>query len=168
MKYVLPLIGFILLAQFTGLIGSYFAFPAINTWYADLHKPFFTPPNWIFGPVWTTLYIFIGIAAFLVYKKGFIVLQGSKELQKKRKRAAKEGLSVFGFQLAVNSLWSILFFGFKSPLFGFIGIILLWIASGVTIQRFARVSFAAAFLQLSYIFWVTFILMLNLAILLLN
>ena len=163
MRNFLLLIGFILLAQSAGLIGSYFTFPAIDSWYADLHKPFFSPPNSLFGPVWTTLYTLMGIAAYLVYKK-------ENELKKVagKKRQVTEALTVFYFQLALNSLWSIIFFGFQFPLLAFIEIIVLWIVIAVTIHRFARVKLIAALLLLPYILWVTFALMLNLAIVLLN
>jgi benzodiazapine receptor len=162
-KNFLILIGFILLAQSAGLIGSYFTFPSLATWYAELEKPFFSPPNSLFGPVWTILYTLMGIAAFLVYKKG-------KKLGHVagKKRQVKEALYVFYFQLALNSLWAVLFFGFQLPLLAFIEIIVLWIAIGVTIQRFARVKITASLLLLPYILWVTFALMLNLAIVLLN
>lgn len=163
MKNFLLLVGFILLAQSAGLIGSYFTFPAIETWYAELNKPFFSPPNSIFGPVWTILYTLMGIAAYWIYKKG----QKLKHVAGK-KRQVKEALYVFYFQLALNSLWSILFFGFHSPLWALIEIFVLWIAIAVTIHRFARVKITAAFLLLPYILWVSFALMLNLAIVLLN
>lgn len=156
MKNFLLAIGFILLAQCAGLLGSYFTFPAIESWYADLNKPFFSPPNWIFGPVWTLLYTLMGFAAFLVYRDGW---------NKKKVRLA---IYIFGFQLALNSLWSILFFGFQSPLLAFGEIIILWVAIFVTIQRFATVSMPASLLLVPYILWVTFALMLNLAIVLLN
>lgn len=165
LRNFLLLIGFILIAQIAGLIGSYFTFPAIDSWYADLTKPFFSPPNWIFGPVWTLLYIMMGIAAYQVYQKR-LKFPGKKGIYKRIQ--IRQALSIWGFQLALNSLWSIIFFGFQSPLWAFIEIIILWTAIAVTIHRFARVKMSAAFLMLPYILWVTFALMLNLAIVILN
>jgi len=147
---------FILLAQAAGLIGAYFTFDAIPAWYVFLNKPFFSPPNWIFGPVWTILYTLMGIAAFLVFKKGW------------KKKPVREAIYFFGFQLALNSLWSIIFFGFRSPLWALVEIVILWIAIAFTISRFARVNKTAALLLIPYILWVTFALILNLAIVLLN
>lgn len=163
LRNFLLIVGFILLAQSAGLIGSYFTFPTIDSWYNELAKPFFSPPPWIFGPIWTLLYTLMGIAAFLVFQKG-------KKLKHVvgKKRQVKEALSVFVFQLALNSLWSIIFFGFKSPAWAFVEIILLWIVIAFTIQRFARVKITAALLLIPYILWVTFALMLNLAIVILN
>ncbi len=163
MRNFLILVGFILLAQSAGLIGSYFTFPAIDTWYAELAKPPFSPPDSVFGPVWTILYILMGIAAFMIYKKGKMLKKVAG-----KKRQVKEALYVFYFQLALNSLWSVIFFGFQLPMLAFLEIIVLWISISVTIHRFARVKILAALLLLPYILWVTFALMLNLAIVLLN
>ena len=149
-------VWFIILCEFAGLIGSLFTVSAIPTWYAALNKPFFSPPNYLFGPVWTILYIMMGLAAFFVYQKGW---------QKKKVRIA---LYTFGVQLALNTLWSIIFFGLRSPLGGFIEIIVLWSAIFVTIWRFATIDMKAALLMVPYILWVTFALMLNFAIVLLN
>ena len=139
-----------------GLIGSIFTADAIPTWYAGLTKPDFNPPNWIFAPVWTTLYILMGISLYLVWVK-----EGGKRL----KRAA---IWFFFFQLILNTLWSILFFGFKNPLLAFIEILMLWLSIGMTIILFQRFSRTAAQLLLPYMVWVTFATVLNGAIMLLN
>src|SRR3989339_1453671 len=89
-----------------GAIGSFATSPSIPTWYASLNKPSFNPPNWIFGPVWTLLYVMMGIASYLIWEKGW----GKPEV--------KVALSLFAVQLILNSLWSVLFFGMHSPLFG--------------------------------------------------
>lgn len=139
-----------------GLIGSIFTSEAIPTWYAGLTKPDFNPPNWLFAPVWTTLYILMGISLYLVW-----VAEGGKRL----KRAA---IWFFFFQLILNTLWSILFFGFKNPLLAFIEILMLWLSIGMTILLFQRFSRVAAQLLLPYLLWVTFATVLNGAIMLLN
>lgn len=150
------LIGFILLAEGAGIIGSFFTTPAIGSWYAFLAKPELAPPNWVFGPVWTTLFLLMGIAAFLVWRA---------RADKKKVRIA---LGVFVLQLALNTLWSIIFFGLRNPGAAFIEIILLWASIAATIFLFARVSKPAALLLLPYIAWVSFASYLNYMIWLLN
>lgn len=139
-----------------GFIGSIFTFEAIPTWYAELTKPSFNPPNWLFGPVWTTLYIMMGISLYLVWTR-----DGGKRL----KRAA---LWFFFFQVFLNTLWSILFFGLKSPILAFIEIIMLWLSIGMTIILFQKFSRLAAQLLLPYLLWVSFATILNGSIMLLN
>ncbi|MCX6772964.1 MAG: tryptophan-rich sensory protein, partial [Candidatus Micrarchaeota archaeon] len=112
----LVLAGFILLSLLAGAIGSLFTFEAIPTWYATLNKPSFAPPNWLFGPVWTTLYILMGVSAYLICQKGA------------KNEKVKFALSIFCIQLALNALWSILFFGLRSPLYGLVGIVFLWLS----------------------------------------
>lgn len=148
--------GFILLSQSAGLIGSFFTFSAIPTWYAALAKPFFTPPNWVFGPVWILLYCLIGFAAYLIYQKGW------------KKKQVKKALSLFFIQLALNAWWTIIFFGFQSPLFALLEIAILLIFIFLTIKAFRKVSFIAAFLMIPYLLWVSFATFLNIAIVLLN
>ena len=139
-----------------GAIGSIFTTPAIPTWYAGLNKPFFNPPNWIFAPVWTTLYIMMGIAAHLV----------SKEL-KKNEEAAK-GLAVFSVQLILNAVWSVVFFGAKDLFLALIVIAILWFLIALTIMQFGKVSRNAALLLYPYIVWVSFASVLNAAVWLMN
>jgi len=146
----------ILLCLSAGGIGSTFTAPAIPGWYATLVKPSFSPPNWVFAPAWTLLYILMGLAAALVWQKG---------LQSPQVRAA---LVFFLIQLILNMLWSFLFFGLRSPLYGLVDILFLWAMILVTIAQFSRVSLPAAFLLIPYILWVTFASGLNLGIFLLN
>jgi len=153
---ILKLVISILVCQGAGIIGSVFTTPAIPTWYAALQKPVFTPPNWLFAPAWITLYLLMGIAAFLIWRVG---------LDNRRVRIA---LIVFLIQLALNSLWSAVFFGMQSPLYGVIVIIILWLAILFTILRFARIASAAAWLMVPYILWVSFASALNIAIWVLN
>ncbi|MEM5814805.1 MAG: TspO/MBR family protein [Candidatus Aenigmatarchaeota archaeon] len=145
------LLGFILLCQLAGIIGSFFSFDAIETWYAGLQKPFFTPPSWVFGPVWLTLYTLMGISAYLVWEK-----QGNG------------ALGIFVVQLFLNAIWSIVFFGFHSPAAGVAVIIALWLAIAATMRGFWQISRTAAWLLVPYIFWVSFAALLNIAIMLLN
>lgn len=146
----------ILLCLFAGGIGSTFTIPAIPEWYAALNKPSFSPPNGVFAPVWTILYIMMGLGAALVWKKG---------LQNPKVRAA---LVIFLIQLVLNMLWSVLFFGLRSPLYGLVDILFLWGMILVTIAQFSKVSVPAALLLIPYVLWVTFATGLNLGIFLLN
>lgn len=155
MKKVVRLLSFILLCQLAGLIGSIFTFQAIPDWYVTLNKPIFSPPNWLFGPVWTILYTLMGIALFLVVEKG----KG-----KKRKIAIK----VFLTQLALNSLWSIIFFGLKLPSLAFLEIVIMWTFIILSIKQFLPISKTAAYLLVPYLLWVTFASVLNLSIFVLN
>ena len=146
----------IIICQLAGYIGSLFTTPAIPTWYAALNKPSFTPPNAVFAPVWTTLFLLMGVALFLVWRKG---------LYRKNVRIA---LIIFSIQLILNVLWSIMFFGLKSPLAGFIEIIIIWIAIFFTILYFYKISKVSAILLIPYILWVSFAMVLNYSIWRLN
>jgi tryptophan-rich sensory protein len=140
-----------------GLMGSLFTTPdSLGIWYANLHKPFFNPPDWIFGPVWTTLYIMMGVSAFLVWRKG---------LDNKIVRIA---LICFIVQLFLNAIWTPLFFGLRSPLLGLIDIVLLLNAIIVTVSAFSKISRPAALLLIPYLAWVSFATVLNASIYLLN
>ncbi len=153
---ILKLVVSILICQGAGFIGSLFTSPAISTWYAQLEKPSFNPPNWIFAPVWTILFLLMGVSLYLVWSKG---------LQEKKTKTA---LLIFACQLILNIFWSILFFGLKSPLYAFFEIIVLWLLILFTIISFYRVSKTSAYLLLPYILWVSFAAVLNLSILTLN
>jgi len=152
----IKLVVSIIACQLAGLIGSVFTTPAIPTWYAALQKPAFTPPNWLFAPAWITLYLLMAIAAFLIWRKGL------------NQREVKLALLIFAIQLILNALWSVAFFGLRSPLAGVIVIALLWVAILFTILRFFRLSVAAGALLLPYILWVSFAAVLNIAIWQLN
>jgi len=139
-----------------GAIGSIFTRSAIPTWYATLEKPAFNPPNWLFAPVWTLLYILMGIAAFLVWRKGL------------ENRQVRIALIVFLVQLVLNALWSVVFFGLESPLYGVVVIAALWVAIMFTTLMFYGISRVAGGLMLPYLLWVTFAAVLNESIWLLN
>lgn len=139
------------------LIGSLFTTNhAISNWYANLNRPSFNPPDWLFAPVWTTLYALMAVAAFLVWQKGL------------KNNAVRIALAFFLLQLFLNALWTPLFFGAKMVLLALVEIVLLWLAILVTIFTFARVSTLAACLLLPYIAWTSFAAILNAAIYLLN
>ena len=146
---------FILICQMAGVIGSFFTIPKITGWYATLQKPSFTPPNWLFGPVWTTLFALMGVSLYWIW--GF-------RLEKNFKRA----ISFFGVQFVLNILWNFFFFGLQNPLIGLIEIILLWIAIAVTIFEFYKLSKKAGLILLPYIIWVSIATVLNYYILVLN
>ncbi|OGC12205.1 TspO protein [candidate division WOR-1 bacterium RIFOXYA12_FULL_52_29] len=139
-----------------GFLGSLATMPSIPTWYVALNKPPFNPPNWLFGPVWIILYIMMGIAAYLIFEKGW------------DKKEVKLSLMHFGFQLVFNVAWSIVFFGLHSPWGAFIVIVILWLLILETIIRFGKLSKPAAWLLVPYILWVSFASILNLAVALLN
>lgn len=145
----------VLITLCAGLIGNLLGADAITTWYAGLDKPSWNPPNWIFGPVWTLLYVLMGIAVYLVW-----------ECTKDSSRRA--ALVVYGVQLGLNALWSILFFTFKQPALAFGEIVIMWIAIVATIILFWRVRPPAGVLLLPYIAWVIFASVLNFAVWQLN
>lgn len=150
------LITAIVISEAAGLVGSVFSISAIPAWYSTLNKPALNPPNWIFGPVWTTLYALMGIAAFLVWDKG---------LNRKDVRMA---LYVFGLQLALNTSWSIVFFGLQNPGLAFINIVAMWLAIVWTMILFYKISKPAMWLLVPYILWVSFAGYLNYSIWVLN
>ena len=153
---ILKLVIAIVISELAGVLGSLFTMPSIPTWYATLIKPALNPPSWVFGPVWTMLFILMGIAAFLVWKRGL------------NRKDVKIALIVFIGQLALNALWSIIFFGLHNPGIAFIEIIFLWLAILATIIVFSKISRPAAWLLLPYIIWVSFAAYLNYSIRILN
>jgi translocator protein len=140
---------FAIACELAGGIGSIFAFSSLIAWYPLLKKPFFNPPNWIFGPVWIMLYALMGVSAYLIWSKGF------------RNKGVKLALSFFSLQLFLNVIWSVIFFGLRSLFYGLIDIAALWIVLLVTIIQFYKISKKAALLMLPYLAWVTFAMILN-------
>ena len=138
-----------------GIIGSIFTISNIAVWYATLNKPFFSPPDWLFAPVWAILYILMGIALFFIWKAPKV-------------KKTNEGLMLFGAQLVFNVIWSIIFFGFRSVVGGALSIIILLILIVMTTLQFYRIDKRAAYLMLPYLLWVCFATMLNISIYLLN
>ena len=137
-------------------IGSLFTFKTIPNWYAGLKKPPYTPPNWAFGPVWTTLYILMAISVFLVWQNGLAI------------NGALLAFTLFWVQLVLNALWSIIFFGMKSKGGGVITIIILWLLILLTMIESFRVSGWARALLIPYIVWVSIASYLNIGVWLLN
>ena len=131
----------------------------ITTWYPTLVKPVFNPPNWIFAPVWSMLYIMMGIAAGLVWNR--LELSNDKELVKK-------SLVFFAIQLGLNALWSVLFFGLRNPMLALIEIVLLWLMIYETYIKFGKIDKIAGYLFLPYLAWVSFASILNASIWWLN
>ncbi|KPJ57195.1 TspO protein [Parcubacteria bacterium DG_74_2] len=163
----------ILVCQLAGFIGSFFTAPAIPTpWFAELKKPSFFPPNWLFAPAWTVLYLLMGISLFLVWKKnwGIIITAGEQEKKAWNPFSTKlwrgswreeNAVLIFSLQLVLNVLWSVIFFGLKSPGIAFFEILMLWFAILYTIVNFYRISKPAAYLLIPYILWVSFATLLN-------
>lgn len=139
-----------------GFLGSLVTMPAIDSWYVELAKPALNPPSWVFGPAWTALYVLMGVAAFLVWRKG---------LESKGVRVA---LGLFAAQLVLNGIWSFIFFGLQNPIVALIDIAVLWILIVFTMIAFYRVSPVAMCLLVPYLLWVSFATYLNAAIAMLN
>jgi len=152
----LKLVISLIIPQLAGGLGSYFTIGSVKDWYPTLVKPVLNPPAWVFGPVWTTLFAFMGIAAFLIWRNGL------------ERRDVKIALGVFIGQLVLNTLWSIIFFGLHSPGGALIEIIFLWLAILATIIMFSKISKPAAWLLIPYILWVSFAGFLNYSIWQLN
>lgn len=138
-----------------GAIGSLATSPNIPTWYAGLKKPFFNPPNWLFGPVWTLLYILMGISIYLIWTTPY-------------RRSKRPAYIWFGVQLVLNALWSLVFFGMHAPEAGGVVILLLLISIAMTMRTFWPISKMAAYLLIPYILWVSFAILLNSSIAALN
>ncbi len=156
MNTTLKLVISILASFAAGGIGSIFTFKAIPTWYRELKKPRYTPPNSAFGPVWTTLYILMGISVFLVWQEGLTA------------SSAMLAFILFWVQLAINALWSVIFFGMKSKGGGVITIIVLWLLILATMITSFRISSWAGALLVPYIIWVSIASYLNIGVWLLN
>jgi translocator protein len=153
---ILKFVASIALCQSAGLLGSFFTVPAIPTWYATLNKPAFSPPSWLFGPVWISLYTLMGVSLFLVWNTT------------ESKPKFKKGMIFFFIQLLLNAFWSVFFFGFRSPLAGLIEMVFLWSGIVVTIFYFIKLSRWAGMLLLPYLAWVSFAFILNFSLWILN
>jgi len=152
---IIKLVVSIILCQMAGFLGSLFTIPAIPTWYKTLNKPFFSPPNWIFSPVWISLFVLMGISLFFIWQR-----PGHPKF--------KAALIFFFVQLILNIFWSVAFFGLRSPLLGLIDIMFLWIAILLTILNFFKVSKFAGALLIPYLLWVSFATLLNFSLWILN
>ena len=141
---------------FIGFLGQLATQASIEDWYPSLNKPWFNPPDWIFGPVWTVLYILMGISAGIVWSKGFY------------HKWVKIALYHFAFQLLLNGFWSVLFFGLKEPFWALLDIIALFVILLFTIKWFKLVNQTAGYLLIPYAVWVLFAAVLNFEIWRLN
>ncbi|GAB2487425.1 TspO/MBR family protein [Algoriphagus taiwanensis] len=150
MSKALKLIVSLALPQLAGGLGAFFTFSSVRDWYLTINRPSWNPPNWIFGPMWTTLYVLMGIACFLIWK--------SEHPQK------KQLLTLYFVQLGLNALWSPAFFGAESPILGLVVIIPLWVMILICILQFKKVSKWASGLMVPYLLWVSFATALNAAI----
>ena len=153
-KSIPKLIISLIIPQLAGFIGSNFTTDSISSWYTTLVKPEYTPPNYVFGPVWITLYFLIGISLYLVWTS--------------EKRKSSKPLIIFGVQMFLNAIWSIVFFGLESPIFGLGVIIPLLGTIALMIWSFWKVSKPAAYVLLPYIIWVSIATYLNYGIWTLN
>jgi tryptophan-rich sensory protein len=144
---ILTLVGTCLvIGYFSGMVTR----SAITTWYPTLTKPSFNPPNWIFAPVWTMLFVMMGVAAGLVWNR-----------MNQEKEVVKKALIYFAIQLALNALWSYLFFGLKNPMLAGIEIVVLWLMIYETYLKFAKINTIAGYLMIPYLLWVSFASVLN-------
>lgn len=151
----------IALSQSAGLLGAFFTASSVAVWYPTLVKPALNPPAWVFGPVWTILYILMGVAAFIIWRI-YETSSGAK------KRFARIALALFALQLALNAWWSIIFFGQQQIGFAFLEVVCLWLAIAATIYYFAKLSRTAAWLLVPYLLWVSFASYLNYSLWMLN
>ena len=155
MKNALTLTGCLLLTLAVGGVSGFFTMHEITTWYAALHKPFFNPPNYLFGPVWTLLYVLMGISFYLILKQP-------------PSTARRNVIAIFIVQLTLNFFWSIIFFNLHCTGVALGEVALMWVAILWMIILFYPISKTAALLQLPYIAWVSFAAALNAAIFCLN
>jgi len=151
MKLFVALILPLSIGAFAGMFTS----EAIPGWYATLNRPSFNPPNWLFGPVWTTLYLLMGISLYLIWKE-------------KKSKERNFAMLIFLIQLALNFAWSYIFFYFNKIGFAFAEIILLWLSIVLMIIRFYKIKPITAYINIPYLLWVSFASMLNLSYYLLN
>jgi tryptophan-rich sensory protein len=152
----LRLVFSLLLPLAAGALGGLATSQGVSEWYPTLQKPFFNPPSWVFGPVWTLLYLMMGYAFFLIWNMG------------PSNPKVRVAMAVFGLQLLLNVLWSFLFFGARAPGWAFLEIVLLWLLIGQTLLLFRRLRTWAGWLLAPYLAWVTFAGVLNFAIWTLN
>lgn len=150
------LIASILIVFFGAALGSAATSTELTTWYASLTKPAWNPPNWLFGPVWTTLYVLMGIALFLVWREGL------------DRRDVRYAILIFAVQLGLNIAWSVVFFGLNSILGGLVVIFILWLAIWANIVAFYIISKPAGLILIPYLIWVSIASYLNYTIYLLN
>jgi tryptophan-rich sensory protein len=156
MSNTIKLIVAIAVPLAVGGLSGFATARGVESWYPTLIKPPFNPPSWVFGPTWTVLYIMMGVAAYLVWRQGLGV------------PGVKFTLTIFVVQLALNGMWSILFFGMQSPGWAFAEILMLWLTILISATLFWRLAPAAGWLMMPYLAWVSFAAVLNGSIWVLN
>lgn len=149
LRQIGALVVAVLLPLGVGVLGSLGTFDAVREWYPTLVRPSFAPPTWVFGPVWTTLYLMMGLASWLVWRQG------------SARPEVRGALGLYGVQLGFNLAWSFLFFSFRQPGLALVEIVVLLVLIAVTMRQFALVSRAAALLMFPYLAWVGFASVLN-------
>jgi benzodiazapine receptor len=156
LKEVPMLVGSILIPLVIGYLGAIVTLPQISSWYSTLSKPWWSPPNWLFGPIWTTLYVLMGIALFLVWREGI------------HRRDVRFAILIFGVQLVLSLIWSVVFFSLHALFGSFAIVMLLWLAILANIIAFLIISKWAGLLLVPYIIWVSIASYLNYSVYLLN
>lgn len=151
------LVGSVLLCEAAGVVGNVFARNEVRGWYPTLHKPSFTPPGWVFGPVWTLLYAMMGVSLYLA----------SRQREEDGTVGAASRV-LFAVQLILNTLWTYIFFGRRAPGWALVEIVFLWVAVLFTTLSFSKVSTTAALLLVPYLLWTSFAAVLNYSIWRLN
>ena len=152
LKYALAIV----ICLTAGGLGTFFTVSAIPTWYATLTKPIFSPPNYLFGPVWSLLYVLMGISVATVWEKGL------------KTKKVRDAIYLFGIQLFLNAIWSPIFFGAKNLFIALIVIVIMWVYIVKTIRAFAKIDKKASYLLYPYIAWVSFATILNFSVWFLN
>ncbi|MFN5415668.1 MAG: TspO/MBR family protein [Flavobacteriia bacterium] len=155
MKKAFLLILCILIPLLIGALGGIATASGVNDWYLTIQKPSFNPPNYLFGPVWSFLYLLMGVSLYMI-------------IQKPKSKLKTNALLIFGLQLTLNFIWSFLFFKFQLLGLAFVEIILIWISILSMILLFRKLNKTAAYLQIPYLLWVSFASILNGAIWYLN
>lgn len=156
MGKILKLAVSVLACLGVGAIGSVFTVSSISTWYVTLSKPVFNPPNWLFGPVWTILYVLIGVSIYIVWQRGL------------KTKKVRDAMFLFSVQLFLNAIWGPVFFGAKNIFLALMIIVVLWIYILKTILAFGKIDKTASYLLYPYLAWVSFASVLNFSIWLLN
>jgi len=151
------LLVFVAIPLIVGFTAGLSTIPAIKGWYQTINKPPFNPPNWIFGPVWTFLYVLMGVGSWMIWLK-----------RKTMGKEVKVALGIYFVSLVLNFFWSILFFKFENPTLAIVDIVLLWACIVLLITKWNKIKQTAAWLQIPYLLWVSFATALNAAILYLN
>lgn len=162
MANIRALVAFMLLAHAAGFAGSAFIIPSVQGWYPTLVQPFYSPPAWVFLPVWLVLYTLIGIAGYLVWEKGYGIQKKLKGGWKNEKaRPAEWALGIYAIQLIETVIWCYVFFSLHSLFYGLVVIIFLWVSIVLAMACFWLIDRRAAYLLAPYLIWVSFAMVLN-------